>query len=811
MSRIFEIRGSTGVRRHTEHDLPLAVGCGGQAQVILAAGGEVEAHLALSRGYLFLQPAPGGLPVLHNNRVIDSSAWIKSGDLVRIGDSLLRFYLSGDLVEIRVSDAAGTGDNGPDPPAPAVPPPREHLPGVGPGVPPPRRRWLWALTALLFLLLLLSAVFVLTARTVEIDIRPAPDTLAVRGFPPLLRLGDRFVGLAGTYRLHAARDGYLDLETTVTVTAQGRSRFAFTLEKKPGIIQIVTSPAGATVRIDDRPAGVTPLEGLELAAGQHHVTLRLARYLDLEQDVNVEGLGRRQRFSFTLAPGWGEVHLVSDPPGAVVLAGGEEAGRTPCTLELMAGHHELLLRRPGFSDGSLAIEVTPGGRHRPPPVELVPSPARVAFSSNPAGAALTADRVFLGSTPLSATVAPGREHEFHFRLAGYRPLTIRRSFEPGSDNRLAVTLEAQYGTVFLSSEPPDAELLVDGRPHGPATGRLRLTATGHLLTVRARGYRAETRKVSPLPGTPLHVDIRLEREGDGHIGADTAAAGPGGRGQGPEMIVLGPARFRMGASRREPGRRANEQQRDVELRRPFALALRTVTNGEFRRFRPGHHSGTVAGHSLDTENQPVVNVSWDDAARYCNWLSDRQGLSRFYRERSGHMVAVSPVTGGYRLPTEAEWAYAARVAGGGHSARYPWPGAFPPRIKAGNFADESARGLLSVVISGYNDGYGVTAPVASFPANGAGFFDLGGNVAQWCHDFYTPTPGLGMAVRAVDPMGPASGSHHVVRGSGWRDATITELRLSYRGYSRKGRDDLGFRVARYLEAQGGPQERTRQR
>jgi len=797
LSRIIEIHTPADVRHHTEHDLPLAVGCGAQAQVVLAAGSEVEAHLALSRGYLFLQPAPGGLPVLHNNRVVVSSVWIKSGDLVRIGDSLLRFYLSGDLVEIRVIDAVGTGDNGAEPPAPVAPPPG-HL--SGPGMPPQRRPWLWAVTAGLFLLLLLSAVFVLTARTVEIDIRPAPDTLAVRGFPPLFRMGDRFVGLAGTYRLHAARDGYQDLETTVTVTAQGGRRFAFTLEKKPGLIDIVTSPAGAAVRIDGRAAGVTPLEGLELAAGEHHVAFRLPRYQDLEQDVNVEGLGRRQRFSFPLAPGWGEVRLVSDPPGAVILAGEEELGRTPCTLELMAGHHQLLLRRPGFRDRSLFIGVTPGGRHRPPPVELVPSPARVRCSSNPAGAALTIDRVFQGRTPLAATVAPQQEHEFHLRLAGYRPLTIRRSFEPGSDNRLAVTLEAQYGTVFLSSEPPDAELLVDGRVHGPATGRLRLTATTHALTVRARGYRSATRKVTPLPGTPLHVDIRLEREGGPAVGAGTPEARTGGDGQGPEMIVLGPASFRMGASRREPGRRANEQQRDIVLRRPFALARRTVTNGEFRRFRPGHRSGAVAGHSLDSDTQPVVNVNWDDAARYCNWLSDRQGLPRFYRERSGHMIAVLPVTSGYRLPTEAEWAYAARVAGRDHPARYPWPGAFPPRTKAGNFADESARDLLAVVISGYNDGYGVTAPVASFPANGAGLFDLGGNVAQWCHDFYSPYAGPGAARPAVDPLGPATGSHHVVRGSGWRDAAITELRLSYRGYSRKGRDDLGFRVARYLEA-----------
>ncbi len=803
MSRIFEISMSGGgSHRLTEADLPLVIGSGARARVRLPAGREQEALLALSRGYLFLQPVAGGGPVLHNDHQVTGSVWIKSGDRVRIGDSLILFHLSGDLVRIRVRDA---GDGQP-PEAPAArgtaaepPRPGGDLPRVT-SMPAPRRggrrRWL---AGGLLLLLLLSAAFVLFARSFEIRISPAPDSVSLRGAVPALRIGDRFLGLAGTYTLHAAREGYQDLEEQVTVTDRGRDLFVFTLEKKPGIIDIRTSPPGAAVRIDGRPAGVTPLAGIELAAGSRRLVFRLARYQDLERTVEVEGMGRRQRFEFTLGPGWGEVRLSSDPAGALVLENGRELGTTPLDLELMAGRHELVLRRAGYTDASLALDVAPGGSYEPETVVLQPAPARVRVSSTPAGAALTVDRVFQGQTPLVSTVSGGREHEFHLRLAGHRPVTVKRSVAPGSETSLSLVLEPEYGTVFLSSDPPDAELLVDGRPHGPATGRLRLTTVEHELTVRARGYRSVTRKVTPRAGTGLHLEIRLEREG--RVAARPAkgpAVRPGGK-EGPEMVALGPARFRMGASRREPGRRANEQQREIELRRPFALAVRTVTNGEFRRFRPAHRSGMVAGHTLDTDRQPVVNVDWDDAARYCNWLSDRQGLARFYREQAGHMVAVTPATTGFRLPSEAEWAYAARAAGRERPARYPWPGAFPPRQVVGNFGDESARGLLAVVIRGYNDGHAVTAPVGSFPANAAGLFDLGGNVAQWCHDFYTPTTGSGVARPAVDPLGPATGSHHVVRGSGWRDATITELRLSYRGYGRKGRDDIGFRVARYLE------------
>ena len=88
--------------------------------------------------------------------------------------------------------------------------------------------------------------------------------------------------------------------------------------------------------------------------------------------------------------------------------------------------------------------------------------------------------------------------------------------------------------------------------------------------------------------------------------------------------------------------------------------------------------------------------------------------------------------------------------------------------------------------------------MGSFAAWPEGFHDLGGNVAEWMHDYYAVYPGE--ADKPVtDPLGPLSGEHHVVRGSSWRQGTITELRLSYRDYSRTARPDLGFRIARYAE------------
>ena len=251
----------------------------------------------------------------------------------------------------------------------------------------------------------------------------------------------------------------------------------------------------------------------------------------------------------------------------------------------------------------------------------------------------------------------------------------------------------------------------------------------------------------------------------------------------------------MGAPRREAGRRANEHEHRVILKKTFYASTNLVTNREFKQFRLNHSSGAVAGHSLDGDKQPVVNVTWKDAVLYLNWLSKQQGLLPFYHIDGESVKPVSPVNSGYRLLTEAEWAYIARKAKRIENDRYPWPGTYPPRQSAGNYGDSSSSTFLPLTLSGYSDSFPVSSPTGSFPPNPAGFFDLGGNVAEWCHDYYTAYNNTNEA----DPMGPSSGTLHVIRGSGWRDSSVAELRLSYRGYHNKAQDDVGFRVARYAK------------
>ena len=98
----------------------------------------------------------------------------------------------------------------------------------------------------------------------------------------------------------------------------------------------------------------------------------------------------------------------------------------------------------------------------------------------------------------------------------------------------------------------------------------------------------------------------------------------------------------------------------------------------------------------------------------------------------------------------------------------------------------------------YNDGHIVASPVGSFAANYFGIYDMGGNVAEWCHDYHSIYPSLSDEI-FTDPVGPSSGNKHVIRGASWMRGDLSSTRLSYRDRDNIKRIDVGFRIAKYID------------
>jgi formylglycine-generating enzyme required for sulfatase activity len=232
---------------------------------------------------------------------------------------------------------------------------------------------------------------------------------------------------------------------------------------------------------------------------------------------------------------------------------------------------------------------------------------------------------------------------------------------------------------------------------------------------------------------------------------------------GATMMPIPSGEFVMGSDSLDAGPTERPLTK-VTLSR-FYMSRFPVTNAEFEQFDPSHARKRAPGAD---DRHPVVYVSSLDAMKYCQWLSTRE------RKK-------------YRLPTEAEWEYAARGTDG---RKYPW-GNYDRRGDLANFADKNT--VFAWSDREISDGYAESSPVGAFPlgASPFGLEDMAGNVWEWCLDYFETYRG---AAR-VNPRGASCGAKRVYRGGSWK-SRFNSLRTTTRGSNVPSYscNDLGFRV-----------------
>jgi sulfatase modifying factor 1 len=271
-----------------------------------------------------------------------------------------------------------------------------------------------------------------------------------------------------------------------------------------------------------------------------------------------------------------------------------------------------------------------------------------------------------------------------------------------------------------------------------------------------------------------------------------------------KLVRIPPGRFWMGSAKGEEGANDNESPRhEVEISQPFYLGATAVTVGQFKEFvhdqkykteaeqdgkvgfvynaALAKYEGRISEYTWrktgwdQTDEHPVVNVTWKDAVAFCEWLSKKEK-----RE--------------YRLPTEAEREYACRA---GTKTNY-WSGDSEESLKGvANIADAALKDKLDTdyaqlfVFRDWNDGYPFTAPVGRFRENPWHLYDMHGNVWEWCQDGFGPYP----QGYQKDPQGSDSGDHRILRGGSWRDDARAS-RAATRSFLAPGsrNPNGGFRV-----------------
>nr|VFK25746.1 MAG: Formylglycine-generating enzyme, required for sulfatase activity, contains SUMF1/FGE domain [Candidatus Kentron sp. MB]VFK29738.1 MAG: Formylglycine-generating enzyme, required for sulfatase activity, contains SUMF1/FGE domain [Candidatus Kentron sp. MB]VFK74890.1 MAG: Formylglycine-generating enzyme, required for sulfatase activity, contains SUMF1/FGE domain [Candidatus Kentron sp. MB] len=403
---------------------------------------------------------------------------------------------------------------------------------------------------------------------------------------------------------------------------------------------------------------------------------------------------------------------------------------------------------------------------KPTPV-IPPKPAKLRVTAEPLDATVTLD----GRSIHSPHTVKAGEYTVRISKPGHQPFEQRVTLSAGEERTLQIALTPKPARLIVRSNVSGDIVTINGDRVGPTGPEPHKRPAGqYTVRVEKEGYE------------PFETEILLARDEQKTLFANLVSKVPVA-GQilqdrlkdgtlGPRMVVIPAGEFQMGSPKDEKGRRPNEgPQHRVRIAKAFALGVTEVTFAEYDRFAKATKRNLPDDEDWGRGQRPVINVSWQDAVAYAQWLSDQTG------ER-------------YRLPTEAEWEYAARA-----TTTTPFSTGECITTAQANYdgnVDYAGCGAKTGI---YRE---ETVPAGSLPANPWGLHEMHGNVWEWTadcwHDNYKGAPTDGRA------WGKESGgncSGRVLRGGSWSNEP-GGLRSAYRSwFNPVGAFFLvGFRLAR---------------
>jgi formylglycine-generating enzyme required for sulfatase activity len=538
-------------------------------------------------------------------------------------------------------------------------------------------------------------------------------------------------------------------------------------------------------QIKGHDIGFSPSLDLELEAGSYIVIVNNP-FFQLKRIEAKITRGELTRLQVALLPVDGRMNISSKPSGAAVFLDNKKMGLTPLRFDQKGGQYDLRLVLKNHIETLEQLSITRATPEVNRNYNISLEKAGVSLDLTPVGGTLLVNGKQM-SKPiiLDATLA----HPITYMKAGFYSETQTITLQAGEHKLIAFHLKAETGRVEILSSPR-AGVWIDGKEAGVTPVSRDLSAVPHTITLKKPGYRSVSKVVKPKGNAVQKVSVSLPTEYQARLReAPREFTNKAGVKLKLYVVQDGFTLLTMGAPRSEKGQRANEFLRKISLTKSFYASLFEITNRQFAKFNPGKAKGPA--------NKPVTAISWQEAAAFCNWLSTQEQKKTFYQIANGKVTGFDRNADGYRLLSEGEWEWLARKAGKKKQTLFAWGDARVMPPKTANVADESARGQVKFFVPNYKDGYAGIAPVGSFDKEPSGLYDMAGNVSEWVHDIYLILPPRGDTIEP-DPLGKQQGYSHVVKGANWRSGTITTLRPAFREGETSGRDDIGFRIGRYL-------------
>tara|TARA_B000000565_G_scaffold69781_2_gene48825 strand:- start:605 stop:3031 length:2427 start_codon:yes stop_codon:yes gene_type:complete len=791
-----------------QNNFPIRIGTDLNSEIVIS-GSLAEGLSAtidrIGEKYL-LQITSQSIDASMNGNKLKGSHWIENEDELIINNAVIQFEHQENDLLISVSDISGE--------QPTIFEKRQSK-GIF------ENQTIRYIGFSISLVVLYFSFYFFTAKAVKIDIfddlngeliAQDSDIKIDGGLFPSFKIGGRYLLRSGEYEISIQNEGYVSMNNETLIIDENESQDRmFDLSRLPGKIVFTTNPGvDFDLYVDDSEVSKATPE-TSISAGNRKIELRFDRYFPIEKEIFVNGKGEIQEYSFDLDPSWADVSISTEPVDVSIFNGNERLGNTPSTIQLIQGKNTLSLRKSGYKDYEIQLDIVAQDSVSLESLILSRLDVPLEIMSEPEGASININDEYRGLTPMEIMLEPLVEHKILISKPGYKDInnqlrldTIESLSSKGKNSEvLDYFLEEILGQVsFVGTD--GAKVYRSDDLIGVIPFDIEMISEEQILKVKKDGLVTQEIKMTPNPNYPQKIEVKLLNEEQTVLAAIPKTLKTS---QSQEMKLILPGSFVMGTPRRSQGRLSNENERLVEITKPFYIGTKEVTNNEFRAFKPKHTSGAEMFRELSNGMHPTVMVTWSDAAAYCNWLSEKESLVPAYENIDGQYKLKQPITNGYRLPTEAEWEWVSRYNGGAGEQRYPWGDSMPPIEESGNYADESTESLLTNVLKDYWDGYPVTAPSGRFYPNKIGIYDLGGNVAEWVSDYYAvPTRQLRLVEK--DPSGPADGTARVIKGSSWRDSSLTKLRFAYRDYGTQGRLDVGFRIARYTDLENGKDEKN---